>query len=308
MRAEAGVDEGVFLRLRIEDRELADVLLDREHLGRRMVRTLLAEVRVVRTADRRRQPDPAFAVEHGVVIVDLRIPGLLVAPIGRRRDRLFDRRVARSQGFGHVGIAHRRLEGRDRVRLGIEDRQNVGRIFRRAEQRAIGVDRRIALVGRDQVVQVLLLGAPVPGGDDDVALDALRPRRLAVRQFALGDAVGPVAEILVGRSAKIAGELVDHQWRGLAGHGAAAPRVFSGLELAERGRDGAGRRLAQLMAADASAVLHRLEPVGLRDLFGDVALAAELASRPESSASSTSRSPDSSVRLPRRSAPALRAD
>ena len=40
-------------------------------------------------------------------------------------------------------------------------------------------------------------------GDDEVALDALRPRRLGGRQLAVGDPVGPVAEIF-------SGTLVEH--------------------------------------------------------------------------------------------------
>ena len=126
---------------------------------------------------------------------------------------------------------------------------------------------------------------------------------LAMRQLALGDAVGPVAEILERRAAEVPGELVHHLLAGLARLHAAHPRLLARLELAERRRDRARGQLAQLMAADAADVLHLLEPVGLRDLLGDVALAAELALRPGSSASSTSRSPDSIAPPPPRSAP-----
>ena len=126
-------------------------------------------------------------------------------------------------------------------------------------------------------MQVLLLVSPVPRSYDDVALDALRPRGLAVRQFAFGDAIGPIAEIFVGRATEIAGQRVDHERRGLARHGTAAPGVLARLELTERGRDGTGRFLAELMAADAGPILQHRQPFALRDLLGDVALAAELA-------------------------------
>src|SRR5262245_16820789 len=43
-----------------------------------------------------------------------------------------------------------------RVGLGIEDRQRVSRIFGRAEEPAVCIDGRIASIGRDQVVQILL--------------------------------------------------------------------------------------------------------------------------------------------------------
>src|SRR5947208_3323743 len=85
----------------------------------------------------------------------------------------------------------------------------------RAVERSVGVDGRTAPVRRDQVVQILLVGAPFPGRDHDVALDALRPRRLAFRQLALGDAVGPFAVVLERHAAKIAGELVGHLLAGL---------------------------------------------------------------------------------------------
>src|SRR5262249_46948260 len=140
-----------------------------------------------------------------------------------------------------------------------------------------GVDGRVAPVRRDQVVQVLLVGAPLPRGDHDVALDTLRPRRLALRQLALGDAVGPVAVILERRAAEIAGELVGHLLARLPGLDAAHPCFFTRLELAERRGDRAGRLLPELMAADAADVLRLLEPVDLRELLRNVALAAELA-------------------------------
>ena len=189
MGLEAGVDEGVLHRLRIEHRQRPVGLLEREQLGGRMVRALLAEVRILRPAHRRRQPHPALPVEHGVVVVGLGVPELLVAPIGRGTERLVHGRVPGSKPFRRVRVAHRRLEVGHRVRLGIEDRQDVGRVFGRAEHRAVGVDRRIAPVRSDQVVQIFLRVAPVPGRDDDVALEPLRPRRLVLGQLALGDAV-----------------------------------------------------------------------------------------------------------------------
>src|SRR5262249_34861222 len=128
----------------------------------------------------------------------------------------------------------------------------------------------------DQVMQILLLGAPLPRADDDVALDALWPRRLGLRQLALADAVSPFAQILERRAAEIPRQLVGHLLAGLAGLDAAHPGFFSRLELAERRRDRAGRQLAQLMAADAADVLHLLEPVGLAELLRNAVLAVEL--------------------------------
>ena len=233
MRAEAGVDEGVLHRLGIEHRHLARRLLEREHLGGGMVRALLAEGRIVHAAHGRGEPDPALLVEHRVVVVGAGVPELLVAPIGRRLQRLDAGGMAGPERFRHFGILHRHLEERHLVGLRIEDRHVVGRIFRRAVERAVGIDRRIAPVRRDQVVQIFVRRRPFPRRDDDVALDALRPRRLVLGQFALGDAVGPVAEILERHAAEIAGELVGHLLAGLAGLDAAHPGFFARLELAE---------------------------------------------------------------------------
>src|SRR5262249_42449694 len=98
MRAEAGVDEAVVHRLRVEYGELAQILVERKQLGRRMVGSGFAEVWIVRAAERRRQPDAALAIEHRVVVVDLGVPQLLLAPIGRRLHRLFNRRASGASG------------------------------------------------------------------------------------------------------------------------------------------------------------------------------------------------------------------
>src|SRR5262249_8893730 len=64
MRPEAGVDELVGHGLGFEHGKLAHVLFDWKQLGRWMARSLLAELRVVRSADGGRHPQPALVVEH----------------------------------------------------------------------------------------------------------------------------------------------------------------------------------------------------------------------------------------------------
>src|ERR1022692_2991303 len=98
----------------------------------------------------------------------------------------------------------------------------------------------------------MLLVAPVPGRDHVVALDALRTRRLGVRQLALGDSVGPVAEILERRAAELAAGDIHHQLARLARLDATHPCLVRRLEIAERRRDRARRLLSELMAADAA--------------------------------------------------------
>src|SRR6185436_7145296 len=112
-----------------------------------------------------------------------------------------------------------------------------------------------------QIVKVVLLRAPLPRRDDDIARDALLALRPGERQFAFRDALGPLAEGLVRRAAEIAGELAGHLLARLAGLDAAHPRHFVRMDSGKRGRHGARRELSELVAADAPDVLHLLQPV-----------------------------------------------
>src|SRR3954454_11296152 len=114
-------------------------------------------------------------------------------------------------------------------------------------------------------MQVFIRRGPIPGGDDEVALDARRARRLVLRQFALGDAIGPIAEILVRHAAELPGDAVRHHLAGLPGRDAADPGILAGLERSELRGDGAGGFLAELMTADAIDVVHLPAPVVPRD-------------------------------------------
>ncbi len=59
----------------------------------------------------------------------------------------------------------------------IEHRNGVRAQFRRAVEQAVGVDGGLALVGRDEVVQVVFRIEPIAHRDDEAALDPDRPRR-----------------------------------------------------------------------------------------------------------------------------------
>ena len=225
MRTEAGLVGGVFAGLRIVHRHPAVGAVERKLDRRRMARALLAEVGIVRLVAGRGQPDAALPVEHRVVVVGLAVPDVLLAPIGRGSQDLDRAGVAGSERQRHVGRG-RQHEVRRHVLHRIEDRHVVAGMLALPVQRPIGVDGRVAPVARDQVVQILLVVVPVAQRDHDVALDALRPRRLGKRQFALGDALGPVAEILERHAAELAGGDGDHVLAGLAGLDATDPGVL----------------------------------------------------------------------------------
>jgi hypothetical protein len=125
----------------------------------------------------------------------------------------------------------------------------------------------------------VLLGRPFPGGDDDIALDAGRPRRFGFRQFALGDPLGPVAEIPERHAAELTREPVHHQFASLARGDAAHPGFLVRFEFAEPARDRARGFLAKLMATDAVDVIHPLAPYVLRDLLRNLRAAAEILRR-----------------------------
>ena len=190
--------------------------LDREELRRRVARALLAEVRVLERPHRRGDPHAAALVEHRVVDVVLAGPDDVAAPVRRRlhHRRRRRRRVRIADGQRHLA---------DRVAHRIEHRQVVGAQLEGAVDQAVGVERRIAPIGRDRVVQVGLRVGPVPLGDDDVALEALRPRRRG-RHFARGDAIGPVREQRERAIAAELSEAADHLRARLPGLQAPLPR------------------------------------------------------------------------------------
>ena len=252
--------------------------VQRERLRRRMLGALLAERRVLPAAYRCGHPELAVLAEHRVVVVDARFPDPLVAPVRRRLRRIEPGGVARAQVERHLRVTYRRLERRGDVLDGVQDRDEIGAVLGRPVERAVRVHGREATVAGDEIVQVVLLGHPVAEGDDDVPLHALGPGRLGERQLALGDAFGPVAEVGERRVAQVR-ELAEHHLAGLPRLDAAAPRLGGGGEGAERRRNRARGGLAELMAADAARVLHRADPVGLRDAGRDASRSAKLARR-----------------------------
>ena len=177
-----------FLRLRIVHGEMAPGGRDRIELRGRMRRTFLAEIGIRRGAHGRRDPDAPFFIKHRVVDIVLARPDRFFAPVRRRlRHR---RRRGRC-----LRIANGELHLAGGVVNGIEHGQIVGTQLERSVDQTVRVERGIATVGGHLVVQVGLRIRPVPLGDHDVTLDALRTRRRG-RHFTAGDAIGPVGKHL----------------------------------------------------------------------------------------------------------------
>ena len=126
---------------------------------------------IVRRPHRRRDPHAALLVEHRIVDVvaagpdRLRCPSTATAAACRGDVRGV---------FGSRTVSCTRLVV---WCTGSSTGQVVGAELERPVDQTVGVHRRVAAVGRHLVVQVRLRIGPVPLRDDDVALDALRPRR-----------------------------------------------------------------------------------------------------------------------------------
>ena len=187
VRAEARGHVLHLLCLGVVHRQVPPRTVEREETGRRMARPRLAEVRIVRRTNPRGDPDAPRLVEHRVVHVRPAGPDRLGAPVRRWTRNLRRRRGRRAR------VADRHRNSGDGMRLRVEHGQVIGARLEHTVERTVGVDGGIAAVGRDQVVQVGLRVGPVPHGDDDVPLDALRPGRRG-RNLARRDPVGPVGE------------------------------------------------------------------------------------------------------------------
>src|SRR5262249_48915681 len=135
--------------------------------------------------------------------------------------------------------------------------------------------RRLAPIGRDQVMHIAGGRAPIPRRDHDVALDALRARRLVERQLAGRNPIRPLAPQLERMRAEPVHD-VDHLRQGLAGLDAPLPRLGGVLELAQILRDRSGAFGAERVTRHAAGGLDVVHPLGLTLLFyGDaVALGA----------------------------------
>src|SRR5262249_57711193 len=104
---------------------------------------------------------------------------------------------------------------------------------------------------------------PVPHRDHDVALDALRPRRLRLRQFAGGDPVGPVGEIAYGTRSINFADVADHDLGRRPDLQPMRPGRVARVELAQRLPDEPRRLVAELMARAAAKRLDAGEPLAL---------------------------------------------
>ena len=172
MGRETGIDHLVVFGFRIVDRQMTAAFAERRQLGRGVGRALLAEGGVLSLPVARREPHAAILVQHGVMDAGLAVPDDLIAPIGRRHDGLGER-VPRPCVF--CALHRRRRYRPGHVFNRVQDGNRIGAEFRRAIKQAVGIDRRVAPVGRNQIMQILLWRVPVAHRDHDIALDTLRP-------------------------------------------------------------------------------------------------------------------------------------
>src|SRR6266481_1289109 len=93
---------------------------------------------------------------------------------------------------------------------------------------------------------------PIPFGDDEIAFFALRARRIGLGQFALGNAVGPIAERRQSALGVEAADGVDHVSARLSGLDAPFPRRRAAIEMAELLGNRPCRLVAELMAGNAA--------------------------------------------------------
>jgi hypothetical protein len=213
---EARADVRELLGLRIVHREVTARSVHRRHPRRRMRRSLFAESGICGRPHCGRDPHPSFFIEHRIVYVVLAGPEHLIPPELRRlrhplaRGRL-GARIAHGQRHAAGGVAH-----------GIQHRQIVGAELERAVDRAVRIQAGIPPIGCGQVVQVRFRIGPVPLSDDDVAFEALRPRRRR-RHLTSLDTVGPVGEHLQRAAAAELIEPAAHLTSGLARLNAALP-------------------------------------------------------------------------------------
>src|SRR6185295_11215589 len=103
-----------------------------------------------------REPDPSAGIQHRVVQAGLARPDDVLAPVGRRRQVLL--RV----GVLSVRVANRHLHTRCRIAHRVEDVDIGLAESRNAVDVTVGVEGRIALVGRNRVVDKTYGSGPVP--------------------------------------------------------------------------------------------------------------------------------------------------
>ena len=184
---EAGIDERELLGLGIVHGKLAAGAFDREQLGRGMVRPFLTKGLSGPRPDSGGEPDSPLFIQHRVVHAGLRIPDAFLSPVGRWRH------PERLRGGG-LRIADRHFHFGSPMFDRIQDGHEIGTVFGRTVNGAVGVDGGVPLVGGNLVVEVVLGVGPVPLRDHHVAFQALWPRRLGGGQLTRGDPIGPISK------------------------------------------------------------------------------------------------------------------
>ena len=164
--------------------------------------------------------------------------------------------VGKNEGTVSAGARSGMSSAVDRCRAVVGDHQRVLR-DRDAVDQPVRVDRGLPLVGSDLVVDVRRLVGPLPHGEHQVALGALRPGRRG-RHLAGGDALAPVG---VHRETAVAAEAVHdraHLRAALPEPEAVVPGLDRRIEAVEMA-DVGGEPVAHLVT-ELAALLGDVDP------------------------------------------------
>ena len=143
---------------------------------------------------------------------------------------------------------------------GIQHRNEVGALLRRAVDQAAGVQGGVAPVRADFVVEIAFRARPIPKRDHHITLDPLRAHGYG-RQPARDNAVSPIGKFFEAALRVEAAYCIDHLRHRLPRLDSSLPGLDRGFERSQRLGNRAGRLVAELMASEAAIGLDDVKPL-----------------------------------------------
>src|SRR5215468_8829576 len=140
-----GADQGDFFRPRIVYGKMTRRSFGWEHFRRWVIRSFLAESGILHRTNSRRKPDASLLIDHRIMHGRLAVPDRLVAPVRRRHHSV-------RLGAGSIRIADRHFYLSCSAMHLIENRKKIRAFFGSPVNRAVGINRGIALIRGDLVV------------------------------------------------------------------------------------------------------------------------------------------------------------